>query len=110
MKQQLIAIFFSLIMGSVHANPYIEMKNELPFLDMEYKDRDPITHYRLGYKWDNNMYAEFGHMTGGTSYEMGYKFDKGNWTFKGKLEGKDRNNANFINNKIQTEIRYTFGE
>ena len=56
------------------------------------------------------MYVEAGPMTNGNSFEMGYKFKRGNWTFKGKFEGKDKNTKDFIGSKVETEIRYTFGD
>ena len=56
------------------------------------------------------MYVEAGPMTDGKSFEMGYKFKRGNWTIKGKVESKDRKNRDFIGSKVETEIRYTFGD
>ena len=56
------------------------------------------------------MYVEGGPMTDGKSFEAGYKFTRGNWTFKGKVEAKDRNDRDFIGSKVETEIRYTFGD
>ena len=49
-------------------------------------------------------------MSHGTSYEAGYKFSKGNWTIKGKWEGTDSNQRDTFNSKLETEIRFTFGE
>mgnify|MGYP001167999156 CR=1 FL=1 len=106
---KLIIVLFSMfILTSAQANPYIEIKNELPFVDLT--SQSSVTHYRLGYKFDNNMYVEAGPMTNGNSFEIGYKFKRGNWTFKGKFEGKDKNTKDFIGSKVETEIRYTFGD
>ncbi len=49
-------------------------------------------------------------MTHGSSMEMGYKFKKNGWTIKGKFEGQDSNKRDYFKSKIQTEIRYTFGD
>ena len=98
----------TLLIQSAQANTYIEVKNELPFRDFD--SQQDITHLRLGYKFDNNMYVEAGPMTDGKSFEIGYKFKTRNWTFKGKVESKDRNDRDFIGSKVETEIRYTFGD
>jgi len=90
------------------ANPYLEFKNVVPFRDTY--SQPSISHLRLGYKLKNNLYVEGGVMSHGTSYEAGYKFSKGNWTIKGKWEGTDSNQRNTFNSKLETEIRFTFGE
>ena len=104
-------IFFLIISGSSFlskANPYIEIKNSIPFIGKY--SQSTVTHARLGYKFDNNMYIEGGPMSHGESYEAGYKFKKGNWTFKGKWEGSDSSQREKFRSKLETEIRYTFGE
>jgi hypothetical protein len=90
------------------ANPYLEFKNVVPFVDTY--SQTSISHLRLGYKLKNNLYVEGGVMSHGTSYEAGYKFSKGNWTIKGKWEGTDSNQRDTFNSKLETEIRFTFGE
>jgi len=90
------------------ANPYLEFKNVVPFRDTY--SQPSISHLRLGYKLKNNLYVEGGVMSHGTSYEAGYKFSRGNWTIKGKWEGTDSNQRNTFNSKLETEIRFTFGE
>ena len=108
MKLIIAIMLTSMFIYSAQADTYIEVKNELPFRDFD--SQQDVTHLRLGYKFDNNMYVEGGPMTDGKSFEMGYKFQKGNWTFKGKVESKDRNDRDFIGSKVETEIRYTFGD
>lgn len=108
MKLIIAIMLTSMFIQQAQANTYIEVKNELPFRD--FKSQQDVTHYRLGYKFDNNMYVEGGPMTDGKSFEAGYKFTRGNWTFKGKVEAKDRNDRDFIGSKVETEIRYTFGD
>ena len=78
------------------AAPYIEYKNEAQFQYDNYIKNS--NYFRAGYKFDNNIYLELGE-----TQEFGYKFDGVNWTFKGKIEFKNENN-----NKLETEIRYTF--
>jgi len=90
------------------ANPYIEFKNELPMRDTTLGTE--TNHLRLGYKLDNNFYIESGPMTGGYGFETGYKVQKGKWIFKGKFEGSNTNNKDYFKSKLQTEIRYTFGD
>ena len=41
---------------------------------------------------------------------VGYKFSRGNWTIKGKWEGTDSHQRDTFNSKLETEIRFTFGE
>ena len=93
---------------TILANPYLEFKNVVPFVDTY--SQPSISHLRLGYKLKNNLYVEGGVMSHGTSYEAGYKFSKGNWTIKGKWEGTDSNQRDTFNSKLETEIRFTFGE
>ena len=85
-----------LMMSPLGATPYIEYKNEAQFQYENYLKNS--SYFRAGYKFDNNMYLEVGE-----TQELGYKFDGVNWTFKGKLEFKNENN-----NKLETEVRYTF--
>ena len=108
MKLIIAIMLTSMFIQSAQANTYIEVKNELPFKDFD--SQQDVTHLRLGYKFDNNMYVEGGPMTDGKSFEMGYKFKRGNLTFKGKVESKDRKDRDFIDSKVETEIRYTFGD
>ena len=108
MKLIIAIMLTSMFIHPAQADTYIEVKNELPFRDFD--SQQDVTHLRLGYKFDNNMYVEGGPRTDGKSFEMGYKFQRGNWTFKGKVESKDRNDRDFIGSKVETEIRYTFGD
>ena len=85
-----------LMVSPLSAAPYIEYKNEAQFQYENYLENS--SYFRAGYKFDNNMYLEVGE-----TQELGYKFGGVNWTFKGKLEFKNENN-----NKLETEIRYTF--
>ena len=39
-----------------------------------------------------------------------YKFKKGKWTIKGKWEGSDSSKRDYFKSKIETELRYTFGD
>lgn len=94
--------------SGAYANTYLEFKNELPFRDTT--SQDQTNHLRLGYKFDNSFYIEAGRMTHGSSMEMGYKFKKNGWTIKGKFEGQDSSKRDYFKSKIQTEIRYTFGD
>ena len=56
------------------------------------------------------FYVEGGAMSHGSSYEAGYKFKKGKWTIKGKWEGSDSSKRDYFKSKIETELRYTFGD
>jgi len=103
----IMTILMSIPMTAL-ANPYLEFKNVVPFRDTY--SQPSISHLRLGYKLKNNLYVEGGVMSHGTSYEAGYKFSKGSWTMKGKWEGTDSNQRNTFNSKLETEIRFTFGE
>ena len=103
----IMTIFMSIPM-TISANPYLEFKNVVPFVDNY--SQTSTSHLRLGYKLKNNLYVEGGVMSHGTSYEAGYKFSRGNWTIKGKWEGMDSNQRDTFNSKLQTEIRFTFGE
>ena len=103
-----MTILMSIPMIAVAGNPYVEFKNVVPFRDTY--SQPSISHLRLGYKLKNNLYVEGGVMSHGTSYEAGYKFSKGNWTIKGKWEGTDSNQRDTFNSKLETEIRFTFGE
>lgn len=107
MKLIMTILMMSIPMTAL-ANPYLEFKNVVPFRDTY--SQPSISHLRLGYKLKNNLYVEGGVMSHGTSYEAGYKFSKGNWTIKGKWEGTDSNQRNTFNSKLETEIRFTFGE
>lgn len=69
------------------ANPYIEYKNET---------NKKTSDVRLGVQ-KKFFYVE----AGPKSWETGYKVKKGNFTFKGKLESKQKK-------KLETEVRYTF--
>ena len=93
---------------TILANPYLEFKNVVPFVDTY--SQTSISHLRLGYKLKNNLYVEGGVMSHGTSYEAGYKFSRGNWTIKGKWEGTDSHQRDTFRSKLETEIRFTFGE
>tara|TARA_R110001592_G_scaffold183051_2_gene426554 strand:- start:109 stop:429 length:321 start_codon:yes stop_codon:yes gene_type:complete len=88
------------------AEPYIEYKNELPFKGE--KSQDVTQHLRLGYQFDNKMYLEAGPMTDGYGFETGYKFKMDNLIIKGKFEGADSDERDYIKSKLETEIRYTF--
>ena len=88
------------------AAPYIEYKNELPFKGE--KSQDVTQHLRLGYQFDNNIYLEAGPMTDGYGFETGYKFRMDNLVIKGKFEGADSDERDYIKSKLETEIRYTF--
>jgi hypothetical protein len=107
MKLIMTILIMSIPMTAL-ANPYLEFKNVVPFVDTY--SQTSISHLRLGYKLKNNLYVEGGVMSHGTSYEAGYKFSKGNWTIKGKWEGTDSNQRDTFNSKLETEIRFTFGE
>ena len=107
MKLIMTMLMMSIPMTAL-ANPYLEFKNVVPFRDTY--SQPSISHLRLGYKLKNNLYVEGGVMSHGTSYEAGYKFSRGNWTIKGKWEGTDSNQRNTFNSKLETEIRFTFGE
>jgi len=107
MKLIMTILIMSIPMTAL-ANPYLEFKNVVPFRDTY--SQPSISHLRLGYKLKNNLYVEGGVMSHGTSYEAGYKFSRGNWTIKGKWEGTDSNQRNTFNSKLETEIRFTFGE
>jgi len=107
MKLIMTILMMSIPMTAL-ANPYLEFKNVVPFRDTY--SQPSISHLRLGYKLKNNLYVEGGVMSHGTSYEAGYKFSRGNWTIKGKWEGTDSNQRNTFNSKLETEIRFTFGE
>ena len=89
-------ILIGFFASSLGAAPYIEYKNEAQFQYDNYIKNS--NYFRAGYKFDNNMYLELGE-----TQEVGYKFNRVNWTFKGKIEFKNENN-----NKLETEIRYTF--
>ncbi len=89
-------ILIGFLVPYLGAAPYIEYKNEAQFQYDNYIKNS--NYFRAGYKFDNNMYLELGE-----TQEFGYKFDGVNWTFKGKIEFKNENN-----NKLETEIRYTF--
>ena len=100
-------IFF---MSAISAGTYIEYKNELPILNLSLMPTvgEQTHHIRIGEEvrlGGITMYIEAGGMTNGYSYETGYKYKKGNWTIKGKYEGKD---SGFTKSKLQTEIRYNF--
>ena len=104
-------IFVVLFSGSPllsKANPYVEVKNSIPFIGKY--SQSTSTNVRLGYEFNNNMYIEGGLMNHGKSYEAGYKFIKGKWTFKGKLEGAESHQSEKFRSKLETEIRYTFGD
>ena len=103
----IMTILMSIPMTAL-ANPYLEFKNVVPFVDTY--SQTSISHLRLGYKLKNNLYVEGGVMSHGTSYEAGYKFSRGNWTIKGKWEGTDSHQRDTFNSKLETEIRFTFGE
>jgi hypothetical protein len=107
MKLIMTILIMSIPMTAL-ANPYLEFKNVVPFVDNY--SQTSTSHLRLGYKLKNNLYVEGGVMSHGTSYEAGYKFSRGNWTIKGKWEGMDSNQRDTFNSKLQTEIRFTFGE
>mgnify|MGYP006970503397 FL=1 len=107
MKLIMTILIMSIPMTAL-ANPYLEFKNVVPFRDTY--SQPSMSHLRLGYKLKNNLYVEGGVMSHGTSYEAGYKFSKGNWTIKGKWEGTDSNQRDTFNSKLETEIRFTFGE
>ena len=107
MKLIMTILMMSIPMTAL-ANPYLEFKNVVPFVDTY--SQTSISHLRLGYKLKNNLYVEGGVMSHGTSYEAGYKFSRGNWTIKGKWEGTDSNQRDTFNSKLETEIRFTFGE
>ena len=104
----IITMLTCMIIFTVQANTYMEVKNEILLRDLT--SQTSTTHYRLGYKFDNNMYVEVGPMTDEKSFELGYNFKKGNWTFKGKLEDKNVIHKDYLGRKIETEIRYTFGD
>ena len=104
----IMTILMMSIPMTANANPYLEFKNVVPFRDTY--SQTSISHLRLGYKLKNNLYVEGGVMSHGTSYEAGYKFSRGNWTIKGKWEGTDSNQRDTFNSKLETEIRFTFGE
>jgi len=89
----------------LESSPYIEYKTTAPLIDSELLTT--TEHLRLGYKLDNNLYFELGPMSHGEGYEFGWKRTQDRWTFKGKVEGY-HNSKNIFNNKVQTEIRYTF--
>ena len=89
-------ILVGFVASHLGAAPYIEYTNEAQFQYNNYIKNS--NYFRAGYKFDNNMYLELGE-----TQEFGYKFDGVNWTFKGKVEFKNENN-----NKVKTEIRYTF--
>ena len=107
MKLIMTILIMSIPMTAL-ANPYLEFKNVVPFRDTY--SQPSISHLRLGYKLKNNLYVEGGVMSHGTSYEAGYKFSRGNWTIKGKWEGTDSHQRDTFNSKLETEIRFTFGE
>ena len=107
MKLIMTILMMSIPMTAL-ANPYLEFKNVVPFRDTY--SQPSISHLRLGYKLKNNLYVEGGVMSHGTSYEAGYKFSRGNWTIKGKWEGMNSNQRDTFNSKLQTEIRFTFGD
>ena len=107
MKLIMTILMMSIPMTAL-ANPYLEFKNVVPFRDTY--SQPSISHLRLGYKLKNNLYVEGGVMSHGTSYEAGYKFSRGNWSIKGKWEGLNSNQRDTFNSKLQTEIRFTFGE
>jgi len=107
MKLIMTILMMSIPMTAL-ANPYLEFKNVVPFRDTY--SQTSTSHLRLGYKLKNNLYVEGGVMSHGTSYEAGYKFSRGNWTIKGKWEGMDSNQRDTFNSKLETEIRFTFGE
>ena len=104
----IMTILMMSIPMTANANPYLEFKNVVPFVDTY--SQTSISHLRLGYKLKNNLYVEGGVMSHGTSYEAGYKFSKGNWTIKGKWEGTDSNQRDTFRSKLETEIRFAFGE
>jgi hypothetical protein len=104
----IMTILMSIPMIAVAGNPYVEFKNVVPFVDNY--SQTSTSHLRLGYKLKNNLYVEGGVMSHGTSYEAGYKFSRGNWSIKGKWEGLNSNQRDTFNSKLQTEIRFTFGE
>ena len=108
MKRIIMAVTLYIPMIAVAGNPYVELKNVVPFRDSY--SQTTTSHLRLGYKLKNNLYVEGGVMSHGTSYEAGYKFSRGNWSIKGKWEGLNSNQRDTFNSKLQTEIRFTFGE
>ena len=87
LKFVLLVVLLTTPFVTPHANPYLELKNTVPFKD--YHSETSTSHLRLGYKFDNNFYVEGGAMSNGSSYEAGYKFKKGKWTIKGKWDGSD---------------------
>lgn len=89
-------ILVGFVASHLGAAPYIEYTNEAQFQYNNYIENS--SYFRAGYKFDNNMYLELGE-----TQEFGYKFDGVNWTFKGKVEFKNKNK-----NKLKTEVRYTF--
>ena len=112
MKLILLAIATVITLGASSADLYIEYKNEQPILSMSLIPTigDEIHHFRLGTTKTYNgltLYLEGGGMTDGYSYETGYKYKTGNWTIKGKYEGKD---SGVNKSKLQTEVRYTFNK
>ena len=107
-----LAIATVITLGVTAADNYIEYKNEQPILSLSLIPTigDEIHHFRYGKTHTYNgltLYVEAGHMTNGYSYETGYKYKTGNWTIKGKYEGKD---SGINKSKLQTEVRYTFNK
>lgn len=101
----IIILVAAFIAVPAYATGYVAYAHELPFAG---NHRQTETHsLRMGYI-ANGMYIEAGPMTGGHSYEMGYKVKKGNWIFKAKLEGEETKYNDMFNNKIESEIIYTF--
>ena len=100
-----LAIATVITLGVTAADSYIEYKTTAPLIDSELLSS--TKHLRLGYKLDNDFYFELGPMSHGEGYEFGWKRTQNQWSFKGKVEGY-HNSKNIFNNKIQTEIRYTF--
>ena len=108
LKFVLLVVLLTTPFAILYANPYLELKNTVPFKD--HHSGTSTSHLRLGYKFDNNFYVEGGAMSHGSSYEAGYKFKKRKWTLKGKWEGSDSSKRDYFKSKIETELRYTFGD
>jgi|TARA_R110001592_G_scaffold51671_1_gene158793 hypothetical protein len=94
---------------------YSEYKNTVGFIDTTYKDNSAVNDLRVGAKF-TNWYVELGGTTNnnkvGIGGEVGYKFKlTEKWLIKGKAEGRQYDNWSGDSfNKIETEVRYIFGE
>ena len=96
LKFVLLVVLLTTPFATPYANPYLELKNTVPFKN--HHSETSTSHLRLGA------------MSHGSSYEAGYKFKKGKWTLKGKWEGSDSSKRDYFKSKIETELRYTFGD